>query len=361
MNTNKDATQQYLEARIAVRGTSDPEAFMRLGILYAQGVGTAPNHILANYFYNKAARMGYEDVYPYITREYELGLRNLMEDIEKDLDATSSLSLEEASKFGNVIENIRAKKYYGLLSMIRQHIHLFYPDYQRDKAISDILNGRDTVDADILYSLSTSDNKSEYDIEAQESLLSQLFAPVSMDDDLWEQINTDALGQDEMELAQALVNLTDSYDKICHKYDVEYKEIFCIDSIGLLPYIQISSLVQLRKQVFRSLLSIKDLDSTIQDEFLDHLDSDETLLNIFEKVKDKDMQMFLVSFVEVNIDIDVLEKKAMSLLRAFRNNNLEPLAEYLNEFVSRLTNSGFKHQFPEFTTKNLPTIELPVS
>ena len=244
-----------------------------------------------------------------------------------------------------MLEAIRAKKYYGLLSSIRQYIHLFYPDYQQDKAISDILNGRDTIDADILYSQSTSDNKSEFDIEAQESLLSQLFAPVSMDDDLWEQINTDALGQDEMELAQALVNLTDSYDKICHKYDVEYKEIFCIDSIGLLPYIQISSLVQLRKQVFRSLLSIKDLDSNIQDQFLDHLDSDETLLNIFEKVK----------------DIDVVEKKAMSLLREFRNNNLEPLAEYLNEFVSRLTNSGFKHQFPEFTTKNLPTIELPVS
>lgn len=259
-----------------------------------------------------------------------------------------------------MLEAIRAKKYYGLLSSIRQYIHLFYPDYQQDKAISDILNGRDTIDADILYSQSTSDNKSEFDIEAQESLLSQLFAPVSMDDDLWEQINTDALGQDEMELAQALVNLTSSYDKICQKYDVEYTEIFSIESIGLLPYIQIPSLVELRKQVFRSLLSINDLDSNIQDKFLDHLDSDETLLNIVENVKDQDMQMFLISFVEVNIDIDILERKALSLLRAYRENNLEPLAEYLNAFVSRLTESDFKHQFPVFTTKNLPTIELPV-
>lgn len=361
MIKNEDAAKQYLEARKAIRGGKDPQAFLNLGSLYAQGIGITENHVLANYFYDKAANMGYEEACHYITKEYESGARNLKEDIEKELDASGSLSPVKLTRFKKMLEAIRAKKYYGLFSSTRQYIHLFYPDYQQDKAISDILNGRDTVDADILYSLSTSDNKSEYDIEAQESLLSQLFAPVSMDDDLWEQINTDALGQDEMELAQALVNLTDSYDKICHKYDVEYKEIFCIDSIGLLPYIQISSLVQFRKQVFRSLLSIKDLDSTIQDEFLDHLDSDETLLNIFEKVKDKDMQMFLVSFVEVNIDIDVLEKKAMSLLRAFRNNNLEPLAEYLNEFVSRLTNSGFKHQFPEFTTKNLPTIELPVS
>ena len=139
-----------------------------------------------------------------------------------------------------------------------------------------------------------------------------------------------------------------------------YKEIFSIESIGLLPYIQIPSLVELRKQVFRSLLSIKNLDPNIQDQFLGHLDSDETLLNIVENVKDQDMQMFLISFVEVNIDIDILERKSLSLLQAYRKNNLEPLAEYLNAFVSRLTESGFKHQFPVFSTKNLPTIELPV-
>lgn len=360
MIKNEDAAKQYLEARKAIRGGKDPLAFLNLGSLYAQGIGITENHVLANYFYDKAANMGYEEACHYITKEYESGARNLKEDIEKELDASGSLSPVKLSRFKKMLEAIRAKKFYGLFSSARQYIHLFYPDYQQDKAISDILNRRDTVDADILYSQSTSDNKSEFDVEAQESLLSQLFAPVSMDDDLWEQINTDALGQDEMELAQALVNLTSSYDKICQKYDVEYKEIFSIELIGLLPYIQIPSLVELRKQVFRSLLSIKNLDPNIQDQFLDHLDSDETLLKIVENVKDQDMQMFLISFVEVNIDIDILERKSLSLLRAYRVNNLEPLAEYLNAFVSRLTESGFKHQFPVFSTKNLPTIELPV-
>ena len=70
--------------------------------------------------------------------------------------------------------------------------------------------------------------------------------------------------------------------------------------------------------------------------------------------------MFLISFVEVNIDIDILERKALSLLRAYRENNLEPLVEHLNAFVSRLTKAGLKHQLPVFTAKNLPTIELPV-
>jgi hypothetical protein len=360
MNTNKDATQQYLEARIAARGATDPEAFVRLGTLYAQGVGTTTNHVLANYFFHKAARMGCQEVYDYITKEYELGTRNLMEDIEKKLDSTGALSPEDASRFGKMIESIRAKKYYGLLSMISQHIHLFYPDYQRDKAISDILNGRDTVDADILYSQSTSDNGSEFDIESQESLLSQLFAPVSMDEALWEQITMDALGHDEKELTQALSNLTSSYDKICQQYDVEKKEVVSLDSLGLLPYIHIPSLVQIRKQVFTSLLSIKDLDPIIQNQFLDSLCMDEKLLNICEEIEDYDIQLFLISFVEINIDIDVLETKALSLLRAFRANNVEPLAEYLNEYVNRLTALGIKHHIPVFTSTNLPTIKLPV-
>ena len=360
MNTNNEATQQYLEARIAVRGATNPKAFMRLGLLYAQGIGTKPNHVLANYFYDKAANLGDDEAYCFITKEYETGARDLTENIEKELDASGALSPEKTSRFGKIVENIRNKKYYGLLSSIRHHINLFYPDYQRDKAISDILNGRDTADADILYSQSTSDNKSEYDIEAQESLLSQLFAPVSMDDDHWEQINTEVLGHDEKELAQALINLTSSYDKICQQYDVEKKEICSLESLGLFPYIQISSLVQLRKQVFRSLLTIRNLDSNIQDEFLDSLDMDEKLLNICEVIKDEDIQLFLISFVEVNIDIDVLETKALSLLRAFRENNLEPLVEHLNAFVCRLTESGIKHQFPTFTSQDLPTIELPV-
>ena len=50
MREKEDAAQQYLEAREAVRNATDPKAFLRLGMLYTQGIGIGKNYVLANYF-----------------------------------------------------------------------------------------------------------------------------------------------------------------------------------------------------------------------------------------------------------------------------------------------------------------------
>ncbi len=166
------------------------------------------------------------------------------------------------------------------------------------------------------------------------------------------------LSKDESELAQCLVNLTSSYNKICQKYDVERQDLYTLESLDLYPYIKIPSLVELRKQAFRCVLSIKDVDFNIRDKYLDCLDSDEKLLTVCEAIKDQDIQLFLISFVELNIDIESLEITSLSLLRAYRNNNLQPLVDHLNDYVNRLTASGIKHNFPLFSTENLPSIDL---
>ena len=300
-----------VDAQKAIKGGKDPRAFLHLGILYAQGIGTEQNDILATYFIKKSLDMGCKE----------------------------------------------AEEYFNM-KFIREHLKLFYPEYNKEKAISDILNNRNTVDADILYSLCTSDNTSEIYIKSQESLLKQLFAPISNEDSLWEYFNTDMLSKDESELAQCLVNLTASYDKICQKYDVERKDIYTLESLDLYPYIKIPSLVELRKQAFRCLLSIKNTDPNIQDKYLECLDSDEKLLNVCEEVKDQDIQLFLISFVELNIDIEALELTALSLLHAYRNNNLQPLVDHLNDCVNRLKKAGIKNHLPYYTLGLLPPIDL---
>ena len=103
MIPNNDAAKQFLEARIAIRSATNPLAFLRLGRLYAQGIGTTPNHVLANYFYDKAASMGCEDAFRYIIKEYESGVRDLSRDIEKELDSSGTLSPEKAKRFGKII------------------------------------------------------------------------------------------------------------------------------------------------------------------------------------------------------------------------------------------------------------------
>ena len=346
------------KAQKALKRGKDARAFLHLGILYAQGLGTEQDDLLATYFIKKALDMGCKEAEEYINIQYESGKKDFAADIESHISDDCSVSQETIAKLRARVDVERKAKHYGNLSKIRQHLALIYPEYNREKAIEDILSDRDTLDADILYSTSTFDNRSEIFLELQERLLSQLYVQVESDDDMWEYINTDALGKDESELAQCVVNLTSSYDNICKKYNVERKVIYDLESLGLYPYIKIKAMVTLRQQGFRCLLSIKDIDPIINDEFIEKLDDDQALLDVCEKIKDQDLQLFLISFVELNIDLDSLEITSMSLLRAYRNNDFTPLVEHINAFVGRLNKAGIKNHLPLYTIEHLPHIDL---
>ena len=116
----------------------------------------------------------------------------------------------------------------------------------------------------------------------------------------------------------------------------------------------------LRRQGFRCLLSIKDVDPMITDEYLEKLEDDQALLDVCEKIKNQDLQLFLISFVELNIDLDSLQITSLHLLHSFRNHNLDPLVEHINAFVDRLNKAGIKNHLPYYTLRNLPPIDLSV-
>lgn len=94
------------------------------------------------------------------------------------------------------------------------------------------------------------------------------------------------------------------------------------------------------------------------DVYYRNLENDERLLDICEEIKDQDLQMFLISFIEVNLDITYLEVIYKPLLKAFKNDQMDELANHLNDFANRLTNAGIEHDLPEFMEENLPPIEL---
>lgn len=337
----------FADAHKAIWGGKDPRAFLHLGMLYAQGVGTTQNEILAQYFLRKALDMGCKEAEEFLELEYESGIKDFGDEINAFIGDSNNISRETIVKLKVRIEKERIAGNIGNLARIRQHLLLFYPEYNREKAISDILNNRHTVDADILFTLSTGDNRSEVYIESQDRLLQQLYDPITSDtqlyDDIIEADDTDLLGKDENELLQCIVNLTSSYAAICKKYGIKPQHIFSQKTLGLYPYIKVSDLVLLRQQGFRALLSIKDVDPVIRDKFLDCLDYDEKMLNVCEEVKDQDIQLFLISFVELNIDIESLEITSLALLKAYRKNNLIPLSEHLNAFIDRLHEAGIRN------------------
>lgn len=62
------------------------EAFMRLGIHYAWGIGVNHNHTLALHYYQKALDMGKTDAYGYLGSEYLYGNDKVEKDIDKAIE-----------------------------------------------------------------------------------------------------------------------------------------------------------------------------------------------------------------------------------------------------------------------------------
>lgn len=362
MIPDKDAARQYLEARIAIRGATNPEAYLRLGMLYAKGIGTTENHTLANYFYEKALAMGCQEAERFIDQEFESGNRNIMDILGQVMDGQLALPPEKLARYKKWVDKERIKKNYGFLSTIREYIPTIYPDYDKEKAYADVLNGLDTVDADICYALCTSDNEYEVEVDLVDSLLQQLFAPIADDVDLMKNMRaydgSVLLDDEESSVLQCVANLLSSYSKTCKRYKIKKQKMAGVEANDLLPFFKLSLMVTLRKQAFRSLLSLKDL-NPLMTEFLDNLENDQKLLEICEEIRNQDLQLFLISFIELNIDLRPLMQTYQALLQAYKHHQQDMLANYLDDFVRRLNAAGFWHRLSPFTPDTLPPIELP--
>lgn len=348
--------------RKSIRYKEIPLAVLRLGISYEKGIGTTVNNVLSHYFYEMAFDMGCLEAEEFIHQEYESGRRFFIDDMENDMKNYNHLSPRRLAKYKKWIDDERIKKNYGYLSRLREYIPLLYPDYNEEKAYDDILNNRDTVDADICYSLSTSNNQTEVDLEILERFMNQLYAPISKDFESFLNaiiVDNEKLLRDiEKELLQCYVNLTSSYDNLCKKFSIEKTKNDNISALSMYPYVSVPLLGQMRMQAFRCVLSLRNVVTEIKDLFLHHLDDDVKLLNICEYIKDQDVQLLAISYVELNIDIKVIIEKYQQLLYSYNNCCFEELADYLNEHLRRLDNAGIKYEISDFTPDNLPPIDL---
>ena len=348
----------YDEARIAVRDGKDAKAFFNLGLLYAKGIGVKKNNVLAQYFSKKALDLGCEEAKEYVGIAYESGEIAFPAQIQRMLGNAEDASPETMVALRKRIEAERKAKNYGYLSVLREQLPTFYPEYNKEKAINDILNGRDTLDADIFFATSTGDNRSEVYVEKQDSLLRQLYAPVETQNVSWGEAVDDILEEDVTELLECMRNIACAYRTICQHFNIKEQKFPAPESLKTLPYIKVSDLLLLRYLGLRCLLSVKDIDPVICDQFLNNLHNDNKLLDISESIKGQDLQMFLICFVELNVDIESIEIVSWRLLRAYRRNNLEFLADHINVFVTRLKGLGFDINLPVYTKETLPPIEL---
>ena len=143
MSEKEDAARQYLEARKAVREATDPRAFLRLGLLYTQGIGIGKNYVLANYFFEKARTLGCKEAEHYMDIAYEAGVKDFAVDITNAIGDPAHVSHDVVDNLWHRVERERKAGNYGNLSKIREYLPLFYPNYSGKKAMEDIIDGRD--------------------------------------------------------------------------------------------------------------------------------------------------------------------------------------------------------------------------
>ena len=325
MNTNHSA---YDEARRAAVESNAPIAYLRLGIMYFNGTHTERNVVLARYFIGKA-----------ITKCNG----------KPEMKALIRKHLQAECNSGN----------YGILSVTNKYLSQLYPSYSRKKAIDDFMADKDTFAAKVLYSQCTSNNTSEMLIHQQESLLRQLYAAITPDDSFWSMINIEtAMTKDEVELMYSVENFIESYQEVCDKYGLDQQDILYLVPASFSPYIIPTTLYQLRRQVFKCLLSIRHLDPLITRKYLTHLCDTDYLLDLCPKISDQYVMSPLIYYIEINYNIEAVGLTYLKLLRSYQHHNLEPLVSHINGFLDRLTKAGITHPYHLFTKETLPTITL---
>lgn len=341
--------------------TKDALSYLNLGDNYANGTGVPQNQALAHYFYMKALSMGSEEAGQRIEQEFDARKKDLVRTARSFLDNAVSISPTMLSFFRRIAEKQRKIRNYGRFSFLSKHFHLLYPDYDKEKAIADIIADRDTVDADIYHATCCDHIWNEDELDTRERLFSQLYAPVTRNRKVMNKVKRryadELLSVDEKELLQCVFNINSSYDNLCKKFHVERHEILNVDDMTRFPFINPTLFPIIRRQVLKCILSIRHLDDDIN-KFLEHLDSDEILLNICEAMHDHDMQLFFISFVELNIDIEAIEITLWGIHKNYKENNKEPIAKRLNEFLKQIREAGINHDIPDFTEDNLPKIKL---
>ena len=355
----------YHDTVKAVCQDNNPKDILRLGIFYDQGIGTSPNDTLAHYFYKKAFAMGNSEAGEYIANEYANDKRDILNDFEAETGCGQHASPSTIEWYKKIIEFERQRGYIGLLSALRPHIKIFYPHYDKTRAINDILSGRHTVNADIFYALSSNHCQAEKNLDKREEFMRQLCKPITDDAELVRHAagvdSYEWAGEDERELYQAMINFRESYNACCEKYGIKQRDFTLPDELSFLSSIPAHTLCLIRRQLVCCLLSLRDVHPLIRKDFLTHLSNDEFLLNVSEKLPNQDLQLALISFIEINIDLDSLEFKYRNLYNAYHRGDFAPLCTFLNDFAHSLSSAGIPHHLPHYTLDNPPqfTYDFP--
>ncbi len=147
----------------------------------------------------------------------------------------------------------------------------------------------------------------------------------------------------------------DYYEKACtrfHIHPVEYKRLEMDD---LYPFISCQTAVNFGRDVLRCFLSLFNSHNDYIEQCSQPMSSDE-ILAVAEKCGDEDLQMLMIGFVEVNIEVETVLLQADKLLKSYTKDQFDELAMELNTVRALLNAHDIENSLPEFDTQQVKAL-----
>lgn len=247
------------------------------------------------------------------------------------------------------VESYRAN--FGYRTYFKDIFSHIYPDFNPQTVEKDV----DLFDD---YYTCFRAVKAEVDIEEQDCILEQLYQPMKQDSSYAESLEHSF--QQVMGIASFWDNSYDefisSYHNLCTRYEIEPETMPSLDKTKLMPYFPSTLAQYYNMQSLRCFLSLFSSQCKASEKL--HALTDEEILDHAEQETDEDLQLFLIEYVELHIEIEDVMTKNHSTCCAYKKGDAESLAEALNQHKKRLDALNIKNELPEFSKDNLPEISL---
>lgn len=240
------------------------------------------------------------------------------------------------------------------------HLHIFdsskifniiFPNYNENEIFKQYsFSGKENQ---MLFYARHYANNIEIEVDLQDDFLERLHSLVTFDDSIGQDF--DNYDNDVKELVQAMVNYRSSYISVCNKKSIVPLEYNLPKTEYQFPYMPSSVCAKISYDTFELFMTLHDSMPDIYAPMLSILRDDSKMLDYIETIKDQDLQLFLISLVEIKIDIETIILNNFGLYKNYKENNKKPIVDYLNKVLDKY---GDKVQSREttYTIENLPDI-----
>lgn len=198
-----------------------------------------------------------------------------------------------------------------------------------------------------------------FDAEKKDNVLLQLYKPL-INDKSFEQVKMEFVSKisgisDFWDVAN---NIFDTYENLCKMFSILPVAYNKLRKEDLYPFISCKTVDSYGRDIVKCFISMY---KSRQCDILNCRQpiSDEKLLEVAEKAHDEDVQLFLINFVEVHIELQEILLNNKKDYVAYLNNDIQKLLDRINRFKEKLDESGIQNALTAFDENHINSIVPP--